>query len=309
MKEPKPRSKSGTLPVRVLFLSTGNAARSPIAQSILFWVSQGQAMVASAGVAPLNEINPMAREAVRKVVNTRIAHDRPQSAASFTDDTFEYVFTLSQEALEGCPCFPNQPTRLHWPLQDPSVGHGSRDQRQRAFDQLARDLKKRLRTWWFCPDDDKQSEPEDTQRRPRRRKKQAQWRTRPSAEAPILAVAYFGQMRSCVNMCATLERSGFHVLCGDKYGRTPATLPIVPDAVIVRVDGNRQASGVRPEFRAVQALRSAVGSAPMLLIADRVPSKDEQDILKECSARYFQRRPHQSGRMVKAVEEMTGHSR
>jgi protein-tyrosine-phosphatase len=47
--------------VRVLFLSTGNSARSPIAESILLWLSRGQAVVASAGVAPLKEIHPMAR--------------------------------------------------------------------------------------------------------------------------------------------------------------------------------------------------------------------------------------------------------
>jgi arsenate reductase len=307
MQEPMRRSKSGTLPIRVLFLSTGNAARSPIAESILYWVSQGQAMVASAGVAPLNEINPMARAAVRKAVNTRIIHERPQAAGSFKDDTFEYVFTLSREALEACPCFPNQPVHLHWPLRDPSVGHGSRDQRQRAFDQLARDLKKRLRTWWLCPDDN-QAAPESRQTRPTRRGRRAQWRTRPNVDAPILAVAYFGPMRRCTNMCALLERSGFHVLCGDQYGRTPENLPVVPDAVIVRVDG-KHATCVRPEFRAVQALRSAVGTIPILLVADRVPSEDEQQILNDCFTRYVQRRPHRSGRVVKVVEEITRHPR
>jgi arsenate reductase len=295
-------------PVRVLFLSTGNAARSPIAESILYWVSQGQAIVASAGVAPLNEINPMAREAVRKVVNTRIVHERPQSAEAVRDDTFEYVFTLSQEALDRCPCLPNQPARLHWPLEDPAAGHGSRAQRQRAFDHLARDLKKRLREWWLCPEGEQAASPR-ARKRARRPKSQARWRTRPSAEAPILAVAYFGPMRSCTNMCALFERSGFQVLCGEKYGRTPESLPIVPDAVIVRVDGTRQVGDVRPEFRAVQALRSAVGKVPILLVADRIPSEDEQQILRDCSTGYFQRRPHRSGRVVKAVEEMTGHPR
>ena len=309
MKEPGRRSKSDTpRPVRVLFLSTGNAARSPIAESILYWVSQGRAIVASAGVAPLNEINPMAREAVRKVVNTRIVQERPQSPEAFRDNTFDYVFTLSQEAFDNCPCLPDQPARLHWPLEDPAAGHGSRAQRQRAFDRLARDLKKRLREWWLCSEGE-QAAPVTARRRARRPKSRAQWRTRPNAEAPILAVAYFGPMRSCTNMCALFERSGFQVLCGEKYGRTPESLPIVPDVVIVRVDGNRQAGAVRPEFRAVQVLRSAVGKVPILMVADRIPSEDEQQILKDCSTGYFQRRPHRSGRVVKAVEEMTGHPR
>jgi arsenate reductase (thioredoxin) len=303
MKEQTRRPKSGTLPVRVLFLSTGNAARSPIAESILNWVSRGQAVAASAGVAPLSEINPMAREAVRKVVNARIVHERPQSVASFKDDTFEYVFTLSQEALEGCPCLPDLPVRVHWPLEDPAAIHGSRDQRQHAFNRVARELAKRLRTWWRCRDSPQSAE-EPAPKRHRRPGKQARWRTRPGADAPILAVAYFGPMRSCINMCALFERSGFQVLCGDKYGRTPETLPIRPDAVIVRVDGNRHAGSVRPEFRAVQALRSALAEVPMLVVGDRSPSEDEKQILKNCSTSYIQRRPHRNGHVVKALEEM-----
>ena len=274
-----------------------------MAESILNWVSRGQAAAASAGIAPSSEINPMARAAVRKVVNARIIHERPQSVASFKNDTFEYVFTLSQEALEGCPCMPDLPVRLHWPLEDPAATHGSRDKRQRAFDRVARELVKRLRTWWLCPDSPQPVE-EPARKRHRRPGKQALWRTRPGADAPILAVAYFGPMRSCINMCALFERSGFQVLCGDKYGRTQETLPVVPDAVIVRVDGNRLAGSIRPEFRAVEALRSALAEVPMLVVGDRNPSEDEQQILNNCSTSYIQRRPHRNAHVVKALEEM-----
>ena len=274
-----------------------------MAESILNWVSRGQAVVTSAGLAPLDDINPLAREAIRKLVNARIVRERPQSVACCEDDTFDYVVTLSREAQEGCPCLPGEPVRLHWRVEDPMATHGSRDQRQRAFDRLARDLVKRLEEWWRCRDT-AQAVVENTLKRIRRPGQQARWRTRPSVDAPLLAVAYFGRMRSCMNMCALFERSGFQVVCGDKYGRAPELWPVMPHAVIVRVDGPRPILGVRPEFRTVEALRSALAKIPMLVVGDRIPSGEEQKILNNCAASYVHRPPQRDGHLVRALQEL-----
>lgn len=53
----------------------------------------------------------------------------------------------------------------------------------------------------------------------------------------MIGVAYFGPTRGCTNMCAFFERSGIKVFCGGQYGRALETLPVVPQGIIVRVDG------------------------------------------------------------------------
>ena len=293
--------------VRVLFLSTGNSARSPIAESILLWLSRGEAVVASAGVAPLKEIHPLARTAVRKVFNGQIADACPKSIAVGEESQFDYIFTLSQEAADHCPSFANNPTRVHWALEDPAIVPGSRDHRQAAFDRMTRDLLRRLRRWWLCRDATLPKAAPPPSQPQRRHISHARWRTHPDGDAPILAVAFFGPLRSCTNMCALLERSGFQVLCGEKYGRIADVLPVVPHAIVVRVDGAyHSADEPRSEFHAVQALRRALSDIPILMLVDHVPSDREQEILKDWGVNFFRRLPQRRGQLLKAIDELVG---
>jgi arsenate reductase (thioredoxin) len=293
--------------VRVLFLSNGDSARSPIAKSILLWLSRGEAVVASAGVAPLKEIHPMARAAVRRVFNGHIADGCPKSFAVGEETQFDYIFTLSQEAADHCPSFANNPTRVHWAFEDPAVVPGSRDHRQAAFDRMTRDLLRRLRRWWLCRDTTRPNAAPPPSQPQRRHISHARWRTHPDGDAPILAVAFFGPPRSCTNMCALFERSGFQVLCGEKYGRISDVLPVVPHAIVVRVDGAcHSADELRSEFHAVQALRRAFADIPVLMLVDHVPSDREQEILKDNGVTCFRRLPQRRGQLLKAIDELVG---
>ena len=281
-------SKASAGFVRVLFLSTGNAARSPIAEAIFLSLSRGAAAAWSAGVAPAKEIHPMAQVAVRTVFGGRIDHQLPGTIANCGDTQFDYVITLSREAADQCPSFDNVPERLHWELDDPAAAAGTRAQRQRAFDRVTRDIVKRLRRWWLSLDVAKEAATQASTKPRRRRSELAHWRTRPSSDAPVLAVAFPGPPRRCTRMCALFERSGFQVICGEEYGRAPDLLPVTPHGIIVRVDGSSDSPDVvRPAFQAVKAFRVSLAGIPILMLGDRVPSERERSVLEECDVNFI----------------------
>jgi arsenate reductase len=294
--------------VSVLFLSTGNAARSPIAESVLLWVSNHRVVVESAGVLPLAEVHPMARVAVRKIFNGRIQIDRPRSFETVRDSHFDYVFTLSEEASEHRSSFFCRSQHVHWPLEDPAAAHGTRDQRQYAFDRVTRDLARRLRAWW--PHQPAPPAPAGVRvSQARQSGAQAFWRTRPHGDAPLVAVAYLGSPRRCRNLCAWLERSGFHVVCGEKYGRLDQAMPILPDGVVVRVDGVApQHAGLRPEFLAAQALRLDRPKLPILVLVDHAPSPSELEAMTLCGIPVLRRETRSGGAMLEALRALVQHS-
>jgi arsenate reductase len=296
---------TGRLP-RVLFLSTGNAARSAIAEAALLWLARGTVAVTSAGVRPLAEVDPLARDAVRRVFNGRISHARPRGVAAVDDDArFDVVFTLSQEAREAGPLLARGARHVHWDLGDPSTAEGTRTQRQAQFDRLTRDILKRVRAWWR----EEGAAARHSAARPRtvhtRPHLEARWRTRPGLTTPILAVAYAGPMRSCVNMCALLERSGFQVLCSDKFAETPAALPILPDGIVVRVDGiRRDDAQPRAEFRALTGLRQVLSNKPIAMLVDRMPSPSEMKMLETTGVRMLRRKGQHSEDLMRALRAL-----
>jgi arsenate reductase len=137
--------------LRVLFLCTGNSARSQMAEAILRHLLHGQADVESAGTAPQPEIHPMARQAVRLLLNAEMAGQYPKTLDRFLGQHFDYVFTVCDRAAETCPIFPGPTERVHWSFEDPAAARGTDDQKQRAFDATAKQLLSRLRLWLSLP--------------------------------------------------------------------------------------------------------------------------------------------------------------
>ena len=138
--------------LRVLFLCTGNAARSQMAEAILRHVSRRHIDVESAGTTPRPDIHPMARRAVRTLLDLDMAGQYPKSLDRFLDRDFDYVITVCDRAAETCPVFPGGAERIHWSFDDPVATVGTADERQRAFDTLAKELLSRLRSWLSLPD-------------------------------------------------------------------------------------------------------------------------------------------------------------
>jgi protein-tyrosine-phosphatase len=135
----------------VLFLCTGNSARSQLAEGILRHLARGRIHVASAGTFPRPEIHPMARLAARRVLKLDLRGQRPKAIDELVGDRFDYVITVCDKAAESCPVFPGNPERVHWSFEDPAAAEGSDKRRQRAFDDTARELRTRIRLWMSLP--------------------------------------------------------------------------------------------------------------------------------------------------------------
>ena len=137
--------------LRVLFLCTGNSARSQMAEAILRHLSRGAVDVRSAGSDPRPQINPLAREAVKKVFGLDMAGQRPKSMNDFLSERFDYVITVCDRAAEVCPTFPGAPEMIRWSLPDPAEARGSEEERLRTFENSAKDLMQRIRLWLSLP--------------------------------------------------------------------------------------------------------------------------------------------------------------
>ena len=141
---PRPRSKRGRSPVlaRVLFLCTGNSARSRIAEALLEQVSGGAVGAASAGSHP----KPLHLGAVRTMREhgIDISRRRPKHLSEFAADRFDYVISLCDRVREVCPEFPGAPELIHWSTPDPAREPGSREETPPAFQRTAEELRTRI---------------------------------------------------------------------------------------------------------------------------------------------------------------------
>lgn len=127
---------------RVLFLCTGNSARSQIAEALLEQMSEGAITAVSAGSSP----KPLHRNAVR-VMKTRgidISANRTKHLNEFVNQRFDFVITLCDRVREICPEFPSQPSLVHWSVPDPAL-EGAHDRASYpAFERTARELEARI---------------------------------------------------------------------------------------------------------------------------------------------------------------------
>ena len=137
-------------PLRVLFLCTGNSARSQMAEALLRHMSKGRVDVFSAGSEPRGEVHPLAKE----ILENRYAIDTsaltPKSMNQFLGERFDYVITVCDRAAEVCPVFPGDPERIHWSFEDPAAFEGT-DAQRRAFASVANGIAGRLRVWMSLP--------------------------------------------------------------------------------------------------------------------------------------------------------------
>jgi len=127
---------------RVLILCTGNSARSQMGEGLLRQMAGDRFEVASAGVAP-SQVRPEAIE-VMKEIGIDISAQRSKSVDKFTDQEFDYVITVCDNANEQCPVFPGKTKRLHWSFEDPAAVAGDEDARLKAFRKVRDQIEKRL---------------------------------------------------------------------------------------------------------------------------------------------------------------------
>ena len=142
---------TGEMPrLRVLFLCTGNSARSQMAEALLRHLSKDAIEVYSAGSAPQPEVHPLAKETLEYRYGIETAALYPKSMTAFLGERFDYVITVCDRAAEVCPVFPGDPERIHWSFEDPAAVEDELA-RRRAFARVANGIAGRLRVWMALP--------------------------------------------------------------------------------------------------------------------------------------------------------------
>ena len=138
----------------VLFLCTGNSARSILAECILNREGRGRFRAFSAGSHPKGQVHPFALELLTKM-NHATASLRSKSWDEFAAPgapQLDFVFTVCDNAAdEVCPIWPGQPMTAHWGVPDPAAAEGSESERHLAFADAYRMLSNRISIFTSLP--------------------------------------------------------------------------------------------------------------------------------------------------------------
>jgi arsenate reductase len=134
-----------TNPIRVLFLCTGNSARSQMAEALLRTLGGDDFEVYSAGTDP-HGLNPLAVEAMRES-GIDIARQESKSLERFLGRRFDYIITVCDRARDNCPTFPGDNQHIHWSYDDPAAATGTHAERLAVFRRVRNEIGERLRLW------------------------------------------------------------------------------------------------------------------------------------------------------------------
>lgn len=129
--------------VRVLFLCTGNSARSQMAEAILNVKGKGRIEAASAGSHPAAQVHPLAIATLRDFTIPWSGHE-PRSITGLEQERWDYVITVCDRARDACPVFPGKPPFAHWSIPDPAAATGDDAAKRAAFRSAFLDLSHRI---------------------------------------------------------------------------------------------------------------------------------------------------------------------
>lgn len=137
------RASSGDRPIRVLFVCTGNSARSVMAEALLRHHGGDRFEVYSAGTIPKG-INPLT---LRVLADAGIdaSGARSKSVDEFLGQSFDYVVTVCDQARQVCPVFPGVHESLHWGYEDPAEATGTEEERLAVFRRVLIQIGERVR--------------------------------------------------------------------------------------------------------------------------------------------------------------------
>lgn len=138
----------------VLFICTGNSARSILAEGLLNYQGDGRFKAHSAGSHPTGQVNPFALRALQQF-GIETNGFRSKNWDEFSQDgapELDFVFTVCDKAaVEVCPVWPGQPMTAHWGVPDPAAVEGSDERKQQAIRDAALTLKRRIELFLSLP--------------------------------------------------------------------------------------------------------------------------------------------------------------
>ncbi|MES1981870.1 MAG: arsenate reductase ArsC [Pseudomonadota bacterium] len=138
----------------VLFLCTGNSARSIMAEALITTLGKGRFRGYSAGSHPGGTVNPFAIEQLRKT-GCPSSNLRSKSWDEFAQPNaprMDFIITVCDNAAgEVCPIWPGQPVSAHWGFEDPAAAQGTDEEKRRAFDKIYRQIMTRIKLFVSLP--------------------------------------------------------------------------------------------------------------------------------------------------------------
>lgn len=132
------------VPFKILFLCTGNSARSILGEYLIRTIAKSRFESFSAGSEPSGHINPYVLRVLKEKYKIDASDARSKSWTEYKNVHFDFVLTLCDNAKENCPLWLGQPIMAHWGSPDPALFHGTEEQKFRMTLQVAIQIQRRL---------------------------------------------------------------------------------------------------------------------------------------------------------------------
>ena len=129
--------------VQVLFVCTGNSARSQISEGLLRNTAGDMVDVYSAGTKPADQVNPLAKKVMAEN-GIDISDQYPKMLDQYIKKEFDVVVTTCDSARQSCPVFPGNAEVFHWNLEDPAAATGGESERLAAFRKAYAEISERM---------------------------------------------------------------------------------------------------------------------------------------------------------------------
>jgi len=133
---------------KILFLCTGNSARSQMAEAWLKYYASDFFEVYSAGLEPKG-VNPYTIRVMEEAGVDMSGHHSKALGEYINKINFSYLITVCSNADERCPYFPGMGIRMHWPFEDPAAAEGSSSEITEKFRLVRDQIKDRIKKWLY----------------------------------------------------------------------------------------------------------------------------------------------------------------
>jgi protein-tyrosine-phosphatase len=138
-------------PFKILFLCTGNSARSIIAEYIMRRIGRDRFESFSAGANPTGKVNPIVLSVLKEHLKIDASEARSKSWAEYQEVRFDFVITVCDSAKESCPLWPGQPLIAHWSSPDPSQFQGTEEEQFKMIGQVMMQIYRRIDLFCSLP--------------------------------------------------------------------------------------------------------------------------------------------------------------